>query len=55
LNDNNAQDAGEPSGPDVLGLMDAGNGSIVFCGDTNMWQSVPQPLTDNVLEWFLGP
>ena len=54
LNNNNVQDTGEPSGPDVLGVMDFGNGRIVFCGDTNMWQSVPQPLTDNVLEWFLG-
>ena len=53
LNNNNIQDPGEPSGPDVLGLMDFGNGRIVFCGDTNMWQSVPQPLTDNVLQWLL--
>jgi len=53
LNNNSIQDPGELSGPDVLGLMDFGNGRIVFCGDTNMWQSVPQPLTDNVLQWLL--
>jgi hypothetical protein len=54
LNNNNIQDPGESSRPDVLGLMNLGSGRIVFCGDTNMWQSVPQPLTDNVLEWLLG-
>jgi len=54
LNNNDLQDPGESSRPDVLGLMDLGRGRIVFCGDTNMWQSVPQPLTDNVLEWLLG-
>ncbi|MGD2187338.1 MAG: hypothetical protein PVI71_14505 [Desulfobacterales bacterium] len=53
LNNNNVQDPGEPTSPDVLGLMDFGNGRIVFCGDTNMRQSVPQPITDNVLQRLL--
>jgi hypothetical protein len=55
LNDNNTQDAGEPSAPSVLGVMTYGQGRIVFCGDTNMWLSVPQPLTNNFLLWVNDP
>jgi hypothetical protein len=55
LNDNNVQDAGEPSAPPVLGVMNYGTGRIVFCGDTNLWEAVPQPLVDNVMQWFADP
>lgn len=40
--------------PAVLGVMSAGSGRIVFCGDTNLWQNVPRPLLRNVLAWLKG-
>jgi hypothetical protein len=52
LNKNNVQDAGEPSAPAVLGVMSYGAGRIVFCGDLNLWEQVPQPLLKNVLAWL---
>jgi hypothetical protein len=55
LNYNNIKDVSEPSGPDVLGVMTLGKGGIIFCGDTNLWLAVPQPLTDNFLAWVNGP
>jgi hypothetical protein len=54
LNDNRLRDPDEPAGVPVLGEMAFGEGKIVFCGDTNMWQWVPQPLVDNTINWFLG-
>lgn len=45
-------DPAEPTGPAVLGVMPYGAGRIVFCGDVNMWEWIPQPLVSNVLEWF---
>ena len=54
LNYNGIRDAGEPAAPDVLGVMNAGSGAILFCGDINMWETVPQPLINNMLDWFLG-
>lgn len=55
LNDNNVKDPTEPSGPSVLGVMTLGKGRIVFCGDTNLWLNVPQPLTNNFLAWVNDP
>ncbi len=55
LNDNNKQDAGEPSAPAGLGVMPFGQGRIVFCGDANLWEQVPQPLVKNTLHWLTGP
>jgi hypothetical protein len=52
LNKNGVQDATEPSAPAVLGVMSYGAGRIVFCGDINLWEQIPQPLVSNVLEWF---
>jgi hypothetical protein len=52
LNDNGAQDGDEPTRAAALGEMAFGEGRIVFCGDTNMWLPVPQPLTDNTINWF---
>ncbi len=54
-NDNHSKDPGEPSGPPVLGVMSYGKGRIIFCGDTNMWLGVPQPLVDNFLAWVNDP
>jgi hypothetical protein len=55
LNDNNKQDAGEPSAPAALGVMPYGQGRIVFCGDLNLWQDGPQPLVKNMLHWLTSP
>jgi hypothetical protein len=55
LNNNGVKDAGEPAAPPVLGAMSHGQGRIVFCGDTNLWQTVPQPLTKNVVKWLTDP
>lgn len=55
LNTNGVQDAGEPAAPHVLGVMTSGMGRIAFCGDTNLWETVPQPLVNNVLAWFEDP
>jgi hypothetical protein len=55
LNDNHAKDPEEPSEPSVLGVMTFGKGRIVFCGDTNFWLNVPQPLTNNFLAWVNDP
>ncbi len=57
LNDNERQDAGEPSAPPVFGALAFGSGRIVFCGDTNLWEwGESRALLDNVLAWLLeGP
>ncbi len=52
LNGNGRKDAGEPTGVPVLGETTFGSGKIVFCGDTNMWNAVPQPLVDNTIRWL---
>lgn len=52
LNDNNVQDVGEPVGAPVLGEMSFGAGKIIFSGDVNMWELVPQPLVDNSINWL---
>ena len=55
LNKNDVQDAGEPSAPPVFGVLPYGAGRVVFCGDVNMWEWIPQPLVDNLLAWFAQP
>lgn len=55
LNKDDHQDGGEPSAPPVLGVMTYGAGRMIFCGDGNLWNSLPQPLVDNVLEWLGTP
>jgi hypothetical protein len=55
LNDNGINDPGEPSAPAGLGVMPFGQGRIVFCGDANLWETVPQPLVKNTLHWFASP
>ena len=52
LDKNGRKDATDPSAPAVLGAMPYGAGRIVFCGDVNLWEHVPTPLLQNVLEWF---
>lgn len=53
MDDDGIYDPGERIGPAVLGRMPYGSGEIVFCGDTNMWETVPQPLLDNTIAWLL--
>jgi hypothetical protein len=52
-NNNGSRDAGEPSAPPVLGVMPYGEGTVVFCGDANLWETVPQPLVNNLLHWLI--
>jgi hypothetical protein len=52
LNDNKVQDPGEPSGAPVMGVMHFGKGEIFFIGDVNIMEAVPQPLVDNLLQFF---
>jgi hypothetical protein len=33
--------------------MTAGDGTIVFMGDANLIEAIPQPLTDNILQALL--
>ena len=35
--------------------MPYGHGRIVFCGDSNLWEAVPQPLVKNTISWFSSP
>jgi hypothetical protein len=52
LNNNLVKDPGEPTGFPVFGAMVHGKGRIVFCGDANLFERVPQPLIRNLLHWF---
>jgi len=52
VNNNSQFDQGEPMSPAVMGFMSFGEGKIFFAGDTNFIQSVPQPLTQNILDWL---
>jgi PKD repeat protein len=52
LNDNDVKDIGEPVGAAALGTMQHGSGTIVFLGDTNALESVPQPITENIYNFF---
>jgi hypothetical protein len=53
LNDNEFRDIDEPVAPPVMGRMTAGDGLIVFMGDANLIEAIPQPLTDNILQALL--
>jgi hypothetical protein len=55
LNDNKKQDPGEPVAPAALGVMPFGQGRVVFCGDENLWEEVPQPLVKNTLAYLAVP
>ena len=45
----------EPVAPAALGILPFGQGRIVFCGDSNLWQAVPQPLIKNTLSYLTAP
>lgn len=55
LDDDEQADSSEPEHPVVIGHLEFGAGRIVFAGDVNMWQVVPQPLLNNVIDWLNQP
>ncbi|HUF28592.1 MAG TPA: Ig-like domain-containing protein [Gemmatimonadaceae bacterium] len=55
LNKNSVFDEGEPTSPPVFGVMPLGAGRIVFFGDVNTFNWVPQPLVDNLLAFLASP
>jgi len=54
LNNNKQHDINEPTGSPALGIMEFGQGKIVFVGDGNMWLTVPQPITVNTINYLLN-
>ena len=55
LNNNKRKDDGEPEGADVWGVLHAGQGTIVFLGDTHTLELTPKPLTENILNFLKSP
>lgn len=55
LDDDGVKDPGEPAAPAALGVLPFGQGRIVFCGDANLWENVPQPLVRNTLRYLSAP
>jgi hypothetical protein len=54
LDRDNGRDASEPAAAGVLGVVEFGKGIVVFMGDVNTLQTVPQPLTRNIYEFLVG-
>ncbi len=54
-NNDKEQEHDEPSAVAVMGTMRFGKGKIVFSGDVNMWEWLPEPLLTNVLAWLKAP
>ena len=55
LDGDKTRSAHEPVGAGVLGVVEHGRGVVVFIGDINTLQFLPQPLTDNIFDFLLGP
>jgi hypothetical protein len=53
-NGNGLLDAGEPLAPAVVAHLLYGAGRVVYCGSLLTLEQVPQPLTDNLLDWLVG-
>lgn len=53
LNSDGRKNAGEPEGAGVLGILEFGRGVVVFLGDVNTLQTLPQPLTDNLFKFLM--
>ena len=52
-NGNGVYDPGEVKAPCVMGIVTDHPGSrILFIGDSNGLENVPQPLTDNIIKWL---
>ena len=54
IDSNEAKGPEEPVAAGVLGILTYGKGLVVFLGDTNTLQPVPQPLTNNIFNFLLG-
>lgn len=54
LNGNGLKDATDKEAPEAFGLLPVGLGRIVFCGDVNLWELVPQPLVKNTLGYLMA-
>jgi len=52
LDRDEVQDEDEQSAPPVMGILDPEDGVVVFLGDTNTLEAVPQPLVDNLMGFF---
>ncbi len=48
-------DPGEPTAPPVLAYGIHGQGRVVVLAEMNSLQGVPQPLTDNIINWLARP
>lgn len=51
MNDNDRHDAGEPYGAPVMGRLNHQSARVIFIGEINGLEGVPQPLTDNLITW----
>jgi len=51
INNNTVQDDTDVSSPVLIGTMDFGEGKILFSGDVNIWQQIPE-LFENAISWF---
>lgn len=54
LDDDGIQDSHEPAGPSVMGILRHPTAKIFFIGDLNTMEDIPQPLTDNLIQWAFG-
>jgi hypothetical protein len=54
MNGDRRKNPGEPEGAAVLGVLEFGRGVVVFLGDVNTLQRVPQPLTDNIYNFLVS-
>ena len=52
LNFNGIQEAGEPVGAPVMGVLKYPNSRIFFMGDMNNIEFQPQPFIDNLIRWM---
>ena len=52
LNFNDIEDAGEPTGAPVMGILSYPKSRIFFMGDMNGLQIQPQPFIDNLIQWM---
>jgi len=52
LNFNGIQDAGEPTAPPVMGILNYPKSKVFFIGDTNGLEVQPQPFIDNLIKWM---
>lgn len=52
VNYNGVQDENEVSAPIVIGVIQFGQGTVLFSGDINIWQYLENELFKNAITWF---